>query len=241
MNVTIPIWQKRARDLVIVFFHGGIPTMENVQPDFQQILQNPDLVWQEGFNYFQGHGMLQTALSQLIADLERHGIDYNLIGAAALSRHGYQRFTIDIDLLLTSDGLQKFHDELVGPGYRPAFEGARKKFRSTTANVPIDIIVAGEYPGDGQPKPVRFHDPRENFVIINGVKTVNLETLINLKLASGLSGAGRLKDLADVEELIRHRQLDESYAAGLDPSVREKFLELARGVAVARALDSPER
>lgn len=204
--------------------------MENVQPDFQQLLLHPDLIWQEGFNYFQGKGMLNTALRRVVAALDEHGIDYNLIGAAALTRHGYQRFTIDIDLLLSPAGLQKFHDELVGLGYRPAFEGARKKFRSTNENVAIDIVVAGEYPGDGKPKPIRFHDPQENFVVIDGVKTVNLETLINLKLASGMTAAGRLKDLADVEELIKLKDLDEAFAKRLNPFVQDKFIELARGI-----------
>lgn len=215
--------------------------MENIQQDFQQILTSPDLTWQEGFDYFQGKGMINTALRRLIADLDHHGIDYNLIGAAALNRHGYQRFTIDIDLLMSAEGLQKFQDELVGLGYRPAFQGARKKFRSTAENVSIDIIVTGEYPGDGKPKPVRFHDPQENFVVINGVKTVNVETLINLKLASGMTASGRLKDLSDVEELIKIKDLNESFAERLNPSVQDKFIELARGVALAKSLDELER
>ncbi len=209
--------------------------MENVQQDFQKILASPDLTWDEGLSFFQGKGMLNKTLRRLVADLEAHGIDYNLIGAIALNRHGFHRFTVDIDILLTPEGLQKFHDELVGLGYRPAFDGAKKKFRSTGENVPIDIIVAGEYPGDGKPKPVRFHDPRENFVIIDGVKTVNLETLINLKITSGMTAKGRLKDLGDVEELIRVKELDESFADRIDPFVRNKFIELAQGVAFAKA------
>lgn len=208
--------------------------------DFQQILRSPDLTWQEGFVFFQGKGMINTALRRLVADLDRHGIPYNLIEAAALNRHGYQRFTIDIDLLLSPAGLQKFQDELVGLGYRPAFEGAQKKFRSTQENVPIDIIIAGEYPGDGKPKPVRFHDPQENFVIIDGIKTVNLETLVNLKLASGMTSKGRLKDLADVQEVIKIKELDESFAEYLNPFVRDKFIELAREVALAKAEESPD-
>jgi hypothetical protein len=208
--------------------------------DFQQILTSPDLTWQEGFDFFQGKGMINTALRRLVADLNRHGIDYNLIGAAALNRHGYQRFTVDIDLLMSPEGLQKFQDELVGLGYRPAFEGAKKKFRSTQENVPVEIIVAGEYPGDGKPKPVRFHDPSENFVVIEGIKTVDLETLINLKLASGMTAPGRLKDLADVQELIKIKELDESFAERLNPFVREKFVELARGVALARERATPD-
>lgn len=214
--------------------------MENIQQDFQQILASPDLAWDEGLSFFQGKGMINTTLRRLVADLESHGIDYNLVGAVALNRHGYQRFTVDIDLLLSPEGLQKFQDELVGLGYRPAFEGAKKKFRSTRENVPIDIIVSGEYPGDGKPKPVRFHDPQENFVVIDGIKTVNLETLINLKITSGTTARGRLKDLADVEELIKIKELDSSFAERLDPFVRDKFIELVSGIALADTKDSPD-
>jgi hypothetical protein len=208
--------------------------------DFQQILTSPILTWQEGLNFFQGKGLMNKTLLRLVADLNKHGIDYNLIGAVALNQHGYQRFTVDIDLLMSPEGLQKFHDELVGLDYRPAFEGAKKKFRSTGENVSIDIIVAGEYPGDGKPKPVRFHDPQENFVIIDGIKTVNLETLINLKLTSGMTARGRLKDLADVEELIKIKGLDESFADHLNPFARDKFIELARGIALARSEEPPD-
>src|SRR5215211_2056116 len=189
-------------------------------PDFEQVIASPTAAYDEGLAFFRGQGMLNKALVRIVADLDRHGIDYNVIGAIALNQHGYQRFTVDIDLLLSPEGLQKFQDELVGLGYRPAFEGARKKFRSTGENVPIDIIVAGEYPGDGKPKPVRFHDPQENFVVLDGIKTVNLETLINLKITSGMTTRGRLKDLGDVEELIRVKGLDVSFADRLNPFVR---------------------
>lgn len=209
--------------------------MEHIPQDFQQILASPLLAWDEGLSFFQGKGMLHQTLLRLVADLNQHGIDYNLVGAIALNQHGYQRFTVDIDLLLSPEGLQKFQDELVGLGYRPAFEGAKKKFRSTAENVPIDIIVTGEYPGDGKPKPVRFHNPQENFVVIDGLKTVNLETLINFKLASGLTAPERLKDLSDIQELIKVKNLDESFADRLDPFVRRKFIELARIIAAAKA------
>lgn len=174
--------------------------------------------------------MLNETLRQLAEDLEEHGIEYNVIGAIALNQHGYQRFTVDINLLLSKEGLEKFHEELVGRGYRPAFEGARKKFRATDRNVPIEIITAGEYPGDGKPKPISFPDPKESRIVINGINTVTLEMLINLKLASGMTDPGRLKDLADVQELIKIKGLETSFAERLHPFVREKFLELRRGV-----------
>jgi hypothetical protein len=129
---------------------------------------------------------------------------------------------------------------LVGRGYRPAFNGARKKFRSTDANVPVEVVTTGEYPGDGKPKPVRFPDPADAYVVIDGVRTLPLERLVELKLASGMTAPHRLKDLADVQELIRLRGLGSEFAAGLDPFVREKYLELHRAVAVAAPDDEQD-
>lgn len=193
------------------------------------------LCYEEGLDFFEGKGMLNETLRKLTEDLEAHGIDYAVIGAIALNQHGYQRFTSDIDLLMTAEGLEQFRQTLVGLGYRPAFEGARKKFRATARNVPIEIITAGEYPGDRLPKPIRFPDPATAGVVINGVKTVSLELLINLKLASGMTDPGRLKDLADVQELIKIKQLDAAFAESLAPYVQTKFLELYQGVTQSRA------
>jgi hypothetical protein len=50
--------------------------------------------------------------------------------------------------------------------------------------------------------------------------------LFELKLASGMTAPHRLKDLADVIELIRILQLPAELAAELDPYVRDKFREL---------------
>jgi hypothetical protein len=50
--------------------------------------------------------------------------------------------------------------------------------------------------------------------------------LIELKLASGLSAPHRLKDLADVLELVKACSLGRELASELDASVRDKYLEL---------------
>jgi len=204
--------------------------------DFQTILASPDATYGEGIRFFRGNGMLNKAIRKIAGDLERKEIDYVVIGAIALNRHGYRRFTEDIDLLLTKEGLEKFRSELIGLGYRPAFEGARKKFR-TTENVPIEIITSGEYPGDGLEKPVVFPDPSDFAITIDGVSTITLEKLIGLKIASGISASDRLKDLADVQEMIKIKHLDEGFADALDPYVRDKFLELLSGVRSAKNMD----
>jgi hypothetical protein len=198
--------------------------------DFQAVISSPTAAYAEGLRFFSGTGMLNDALARLAADLNRNDIDYAVIGAVALNQHGYQRFTHDIDVLLNSAGLEKFRETLVGPGYRPAFEGATKKFRTMDANIPVEVIVAGEYPGDGRPKSVVFPDPAHASIEIDGVKTLTLEKLVELKLASGMTAPDRLKDLADVQELIKLKGLDRSFADKLDQFVRPKFIELWQAV-----------
>lgn len=193
-------------------------------------------IYDEARRYFMGEGTLNKTLARLSSDLDERGIDYMVIGAVALLAHGYPRFTEDIDLVMTAEGLQKFHEELVGLGYTPAFPGARKRLRSTTDNVSIEVMTTGEYPGDGKPKPVSMPAPAEASTEIDGIKFVTFEKLIELKLASGISAADRLKDLADVQELIKIRKLNADFARKLDPYVREKYLELEEAVRTSESI-----
>ena len=184
----------------------------------------------EALRYFMGQGNLNRALAHVAADLQEHGIDYIVVGALALFAHGYPRLTEDIDLVFTTEGLDRFHEELMGLGYAPAFPGARKRLRSTKDGVRIYVIAAGEYPGDGRPKPVSFPDPSEVSIEIDGIRFATLEKLIELKLASGMTAPDRLKDLADVQELIKIRHLSREFAENLNPYVRAKYLELLEAV-----------
>lgn len=202
--------------------------------DFQKIVISPVAAYDEGLRFFMGEGTLNDTLRRVAKDLDNCLIDYNVIGAVALNQHGYRRFTEDIDLLLTREGLEKFRNELVGKGFRPAFEGATRKFRTTRENVTVEIITAGEFPGDGKPKSVAFPNPNESVTEIDGIKTVSLEKLIELKLASGMTAPARLKDLADVQEIIKIKNLSAEFAEKLDLFVREKFIELQQAVEEAK-------
>lgn len=193
-------------------------------------VQSVGEIYEEGLRLFMRRGRLNQTLSRLAADLRRSGIDYMVIGAVALIAHGYRRFTEDIDLVLTTEDLETFHHELIGQGYVPQFPGARKKIRSTTDNVRIEIITSGEFPGDGKPKPVSFPRPNEASSEIDGIRIVTLEKLVELKLASGMTAPQRLRDLADVQELIKVRGLGAEFADQLDPYVRAKYLELWHAV-----------
>ena len=68
----------------------------------------------------------------------------------------------------------------------------------------------------------RHRDVLHERAMMNG----QLERLLEMKLASGLSAPHRLRDLADVLEVIRVRHLDAAFGDRLAPSVREKYREL---------------
>lgn len=182
----------------------------------------------EASAYFAGEGRLHDTLRRLTQRLNAEGIPYALLGGLALAEHGYPRLTEDIDLLLTPSGLERFRQRLVGRGYRPAFSGAEKTFRDAETGVRIEIVTAGEYPGDGLPKPVAFPDPTtpEVTMEIEGIRVVTLEKLIELKLASGMSAPHRLRDLADVQDLVARMRLPLTLADRLDPSVQAAYRDL---------------
>ena len=98
----------------------------------------------------------------------------------------------------------------------------------------IEFLVTGGFPGDGKPKPVAFPDPAGCTVEIDGIRYLRLPTLVELKLASGMTNPGRLKDLADVQELIRSLGLTTEFARELHPYVRPKYEELLAAVAADR-------
>ena len=172
-----------------------------------------------------GDADVQLALSKLSRLLDQASIPYAVIGAMALNEYGYRRVTVDVDILLTREGLQALRERALGHGYVEKFPGSRG-LRDTEHSVPIDVVLAGEYPGDGRPKPVRFPDPARVAVRGARVALVPLAVLIELKLASGMSAPHRLRDLADVLELIRSARLRAELADELDPFVRDKYLEL---------------
>jgi hypothetical protein len=183
-------------------------------------------------DFFMRRDDVHAALTHLASRLREEEIDYAIVGAMALNAHGYRRETVDVDVLTTDAGLTRIHEVLVGRGYVPRFPGARKKLRDVETGVDIDFITAGDYPGDGKPKPVRFPEPALVSEDFADVRVIRLDKLIELKLASGLSASDRLKDLADVQETIR--ALDLPRDLGLDESVRSEYERLWDGIQAAR-------
>jgi hypothetical protein len=172
-----------------------------------------------------GQAEAQLALYRLTAILEAEGLPYAIIGAFALNEYGHRRVTVDANLVMRDEHLQKFKRGHLGKGYEERVAGTGKLL-DTEHGVNIDVLSTGRFPGDDKPKPIAFPDPAT--VALRGQRfaLLPMPRFIELKLASGMVAPHRAKDLVDVQELIRSAGLSQSVADELDPWVRAKFREL---------------
>jgi hypothetical protein len=208
----------------------------DLRPYEDALRDSLDTMLREAGDYFGGRGRLHETLRRLASRFDAEAISYALVGGLALGEHGYVRMTDHVDVLVTPDGLRRFVERCAGRGYIATNPGATRSYRDTESRVRIEFLVTGEFPGDGKPKAVAFQDPAIASVI-EGIRVLPLPRVVELKLASGMTAPDRLRDLADVQELIKARDLDEAFGDQLDPSVRERYCELWRDVAARR--DAP--
>lgn len=176
-----------------------------------------------------GTDSVHATLHAVAKKLDELGIPYAVVGALAMGAHGYVRATVDVDILITRDANRLVHERLDGLGYVPPFAGSRN-LRDTQTGVRIEFLITGEFPGDGKPKPIAFPDPSNVSVEVDGIHYLRLEKLIELKLSSGMTNPNRLKDLGDVQELIRVLRPARSLGESLHESVRGRFYEYWDGL-----------
>ncbi len=198
------------------------PTAVEVVPYEKRLDQDWGRALNEGSRFFEDRSAVQDTLRKIAKRLGDLGIPYAVVGGMALYKHGFRRFTEDVDLLVTPEGLKEIHERLEGLGYVPPFTGS-KQLRDAETGVRIEFLVTGAYPGDGKPKPVAFPDPADVGVELDGINYLSLPSLIELKIASGMTGGlHRLKDFADVIELIKVLNLPADFADKLNPYVRDR-------------------
>jgi hypothetical protein len=169
--------------------------------------------------FFQGKDPVHQTMRRAARRLERAGIPYAIVGGMAVNAHRHQRTTGDVDLLLTPAGLAAFRQRFIGKNYARV-PGRPRRFVDRANGVNLDILVTGFFPGSGEPGPIAYPDPEKVSETIDKLRVVDLATLVELKLA-----ARRLKDFADVVELIRFNNLDEAFGSRLHQSVRSDFIE----------------
>lgn len=211
-----------------------------VVPYERRMEENWEWAMSEASLFFEGKGKVQETLRRITQRLEKLQIPYAVADGMALFQHGHRRYTEDVDLLVTRENLQAIHEKLDGLGYVRLFAKS-KQLRDADTGVKIDFLITGDFPGDGKPKEVSFPDPRDVSEEFNGIRFVNLTTFITLKLTSGMTGANREKDIADVVELVKSKGLTEDVADKLSPSVQSKFREIVRNVQQVRRYVADEQ
>lgn len=158
--------------------------------------------------------------------LAREGVDYAIVGGVAVCLHGYQRNTVDLDLLVEPADAAALRRALEAGGIQ--WHASAKEFRSATG-VAIQFVLAGDKEGSGQP--ARFPSPSDpkHIITIEGLPVLSLASLIQSKLACGLGSVRRThRDFADVVELIAVHHLDGTFARFLHKSVRQEYRVLVR-------------
>jgi hypothetical protein len=177
----------------------------------------------------ESRGVVWDTLRRIAEQLDRLKIPYAVLGGIAMQHYGIKRSTQDVDIVVGSiSRLDEIHKKLIGHGYHLKSPGSRH-LRDEITRVRIEFLVGGEFPGDGKPKSVSFPNPESVAEFSeDGIAFVNLKTLIELKLASAKSAAHRIKDRADVLELIHALGLNKEFGEKLDPYIRNEYLELVK-------------
>ena len=151
-------------------------------------------------------------------------IPYAVAGGVAVCLHGYQRNTVDLDLLVLPGQSQVARAALEAAGLQ--WDAQRREFRSR-AGVAVQFLFTGE--NAGRDSEVRLPDPSnpKSVVELEGLSVLSLAALIESKIACGQSNLRRKhKDFADVVELIARHHLSGEFARHLHKSLRPTFRQL---------------
>jgi hypothetical protein len=150
-------------------------------------------------------------------------------GGWAVWRHGYVgQVTQDIDIALPMVGVDDFVRTASVSGFdvlpQPAGRWPKLKHRDT--GIEVDVLPEGGRPGTAsRPAPTTIPHPRLMGAVCGSLKYISLPALFELKLA-----AGRLRDEADVIELIRENRerLDEvrQHLSSVHAQYAKRFEEL---------------
>ncbi len=163
-------------------------------------------------------GLLETARAA-VSVLADHDIPHLIVGGLAVQEHGYPRMTIDVDIVVPDvlEAVELLTANVNGPFFRVPKVPDRVEDRRN--GVLIDLLPAGQVLKAGCKIP--FPEPAK---AAEQFQFISLEDLISLKLDSWNGSPNhRIKDKADVVELIKYRNLPRKLAVA--PAVRVLYTE----------------
>lgn len=158
--------------------------------------------------------------------LEAAKIPHAVIGGIAVCLHGYQRNTVDLDLLVRKEDSELIRTTLSAANF--VWNQEKVEFTSPLGT-PVQFLLAGDRAGKGSE--VFFPDPGDERIIktMEGLPVLSLARLIESKIACGQGNLRRThKDFADVVELISVNKLSSSFARFVHKSLRATFRELVQ-------------
>jgi hypothetical protein len=168
-------------------------------------------------------GLEQTARAAASA-LADHDIPHLVIDGLAVQEHGYPRVTLDVDMIVPDvlEAVEFLTADLSSPFAR--VPNCQDRVKDTRNGVLVDLLPAGKVVKRGCVVP--FPQPTK---VADRPQIIGLPELISLNLDSwGASPLRRLKDKADVVELIARRKL--ARGLGVAPAVRGRYLEIWDGL-----------
>jgi hypothetical protein len=169
---------------------------------------------------------LWQAAEQCHQLLSAAGIPHALLGGVAVCLHGYQRNTVDVDLLIRGEDAKTVREILEDESY--SWHAEQAEFTSASGVV-IQFLLAGARAGAGSE--VLLPDPGDPRTIaeIEGLPVLRLAKLIESKIACGEGNPRRThKDFADVVELILSNGLNSAFARYLHKSLRGTYRTLVK-------------
>lgn len=164
-----------------------------------------------------GTSGLEATARLAVERLADHNTPHLIVGGLAVQEHGYPRVTVDVDIVVPDvlDAVEELMADLSGPFVREP--GLQDTVRDKRTGVIVNLLPAGQVLKAGCQVP--FPIPLE---VTEKPTFVALEQLISLKLDSWFhSPTRRLKDKADVVELIKRRRLSRDLR--VQPVVRELY------------------
>ena len=121
-------------------------TQAAAELDYTQRM-NADINWalREGGLFFQNECEVQHSLRRLALRLNALGTNYAVVGGMALFLHGFRRYTENINILVTREGLPEVHHALLGNGYRLSRVNS-SNLHDMENGVYIKFMVSGDVP-----------------------------------------------------------------------------------------------
>lgn len=173
------------------------------------------------------YGRVVKALDQVLVASDCEAV---ISGGWAVWRHGYVgRVTQDIDIVLPASKVDEFKRVASVSGFDVLAEPAGRwpKLIHRDTGIEVDVLPEGGRPGvAAKPAPTTIPHPSVMGATHGKLNYANLASLVELKLA-----AGRLRDDADVLELIRENRAEigglRAHLATVHAQYANRFDELA--------------